>query len=800
MKTTPQEKKFNIGHFIYNYRYIILSLIYVFIPAIIFNVFYFGKVNFVGIHGIISDLGVCLTIIYLLYKKSITRNKSNVFFLLSFLSLFIADTLYVITLQMFSAYSTQHYLTYTREITYTLFVSFFFFYLTTYFKEYIVDKFFLAIMLLIFFIFYYLHVVLILLPSLRNTEIFIFFSVNNIIYELIKCLCFSIVFCLLPRINSWFLILFFHAFILFGLSDFALTYQTTIYNKSVISSFVFEQGWNIATACFFVLTLFGHQYFLKKENLDILSFKSIRTYMVLFISGGLLSFMSFQYFLNLYSAKDAFELTNLLLVGFGVWIVSNLVATFTSKRITKNWVAMQALSKDKKDEELLYCINKRTNLDEIDFIIKEYNSIVQNNNILVNRLIEQSSFATIASMANILAHDVKKPFAQVKAILDNIDMFYKKREELGEAIVHINKNIEQVEGMIADMFDYSKKIEVKLKPSSVTNAFYHALSVIISAYGNKDYDIKFHYSFKNKYRPLTDDSRLAGAYGNIIGNAIEAITLIAKRTGGNIYICTADMAINDCNYIQISIENDGPCFQEQDIPKLFKTFFTKGKSRGTGLGLASAYKIIKSHHGNISAQNSPDSSGVKFSIELLASTELENQEFSFKFRHLKNLNHSDLQTLTDDQNQDSYQQEILNSLSEFNERYKDKIKILLLEDDFLYRAAFKNIISKREELHSKIIIYDSATVDEAILIVKAERIDHAIVDIDLSDTKNGFDFLLHAKENFPDLKSLLNTDRFLSTDIDKIKSLGAKGISSKPIKENLLINFLLDKNLWKNIN
>jgi signal transduction histidine kinase len=55
------------------------------------------------------------------------------------------------------------------------------------------------------------------------------------------------------------------------------------------------------------------------------------------------------------------------------------------------------------------------------------------------------------------------------------------------------------------------------------------------------------------------------------------------------------------------------------IKKVFDPFFTtKEKERGTGLGLASAYGIIKNHDGIITAQ-SETGQGATFNIYLPAS-------------------------------------------------------------------------------------------------------------------------------------------------------------------------------------
>jgi CheY-like chemotaxis protein len=81
---------------------------------------------------------------------------------------------------------------------------------------------------------------------------------------------------------------------------------------------------------------------------------------------------------------------------------------------------------------------------------------------------------------------------------------------------------------------------------------------------------------------------------------------------------------NDCNlhqfehdqYAHVSVIDTGIGMDQETIQRIFDPFFTtKEKARGTGLGLASAYGIIKNHGGFINA-HSRLGSGTTFDIYL----------------------------------------------------------------------------------------------------------------------------------------------------------------------------------------
>jgi signal transduction histidine kinase len=115
--------------------------------------------------------------------------------------------------------------------------------------------------------------------------------------------------------------------------------------------------------------------------------------------------------------------------------------------------------------------------------------------------------------------------------------------------------------------------------------------------------------------------------------------------GGDLYIETKNMVLDENyvkpfyvapgNYVRISVTDSGIGMDEDTKQKIFEPFFTTKKmGRGTGLGLATAYGIIKNHSGIINVY-SEKGQGSTFNIYLPASNAVLQKERERSFHVLK---------------------------------------------------------------------------------------------------------------------------------------------------------------------
>jgi iron only hydrogenase large subunit-like protein/nitrogen-specific signal transduction histidine kinase len=97
-----------------------------------------------------------------------------------------------------------------------------------------------------------------------------------------------------------------------------------------------------------------------------------------------------------------------------------------------------------------------------------------------------------------------------------------------------------------------------------------------------------------------DSEQMTQVLTNLFRNAIDAMP-----DGGSLKIALEDTP-SDVIFI---VSDNGSGIRDEDKPKIFEPFFTtKGIGKGTGLGLATTYGIVKMHKGQITVETNSDPS------------------------------------------------------------------------------------------------------------------------------------------------------------------------------------------------
>jgi PAS domain S-box-containing protein len=124
----------------------------------------------------------------------------------------------------------------------------------------------------------------------------------------------------------------------------------------------------------------------------------------------------------------------------------------------------------------------------------------------------------------------------------------------------------------------------------------------------------------NLYAVEADEGQIGQVLNNLVINADQAMPqggVIHMRAENVTMNKDAGLPLNEGKYVKLVVTDQGIGIPERILPRIFDPYFTT-KQKGSGLGLATSYSIIKNHDGLITVESEPEG-GTTFSVYLPAS-------------------------------------------------------------------------------------------------------------------------------------------------------------------------------------
>lgn len=229
-------------------------------------------------------------------------------------------------------------------------------------------------------------------------------------------------------------------------------------------------------------------------------------------------------------------------------------------------------------------------------------------------LFEQAKLAALGEMIGNIAHQWKQPLSVITTSATGIKMQKEygelSNEFLDNSLDGINDSALFLSQTI-DTFQNFIKYNKNLQDVILQNELDNALEIINSSVSNNFIEIKksIDYSKPIKYSLVTGE--LIQVVVNILNNAKDALL---EKKPKEPWIHLALYKENE--KIIIYIEDNAGGVPPQIINKIFNPYFTtKGKYKGTGIGLHMSKRIVQeSLEGKLYVKNTID--GAKFFIEL----------------------------------------------------------------------------------------------------------------------------------------------------------------------------------------
>ena len=228
----------------------------------------------------------------------------------------------------------------------------------------------------------------------------------------------------------------------------------------------------------------------------------------------------------------------------------------------------------------------------------------------------------IGTLAGGIAHDFNNILMGIQGNASLLEMRLDPGHPGREKIKNIEKYVESGTELSRQLLGFARSGKYNVKASAINEIIEKTSSMF--ARTKKEVRVQ-HQLAKDAWAVEVDRGQIEQVLLNLYINAWQAMP-----DGGDLFLITENLNLDENyvrpykvkpgRYVKVSVADSGVGIDKKDLERIFEPFFTtKEMGRGTGLGLASVYGIIKSHGGHINVYSEPGQ-GTTFNFYLPASS------------------------------------------------------------------------------------------------------------------------------------------------------------------------------------
>jgi PAS domain S-box-containing protein len=205
-----------------------------------------------------------------------------------------------------------------------------------------------------------------------------------------------------------------------------------------------------------------------------------------------------------------------------------------------------------------------------------------------------------------VAHEVKNPLNSMRLWLENLkeSIPLEPDSNAAQAVQVLDKEIDRLDAVVKRFLDFTRPMEIRLEATHLPDLLKEVLEIAQPQFQKANVQVA-------QLLPIdvpqvyVDRALLQQAVLNLVLNAVDAMP-----EGGQLRVVLSrrgDMA-------EIAVGDNGKGISPENRQKIFQLFFTT-RPGGSGIGLASTFRIVQLHNGSINF-TSEVGRGTTFRIEL----------------------------------------------------------------------------------------------------------------------------------------------------------------------------------------
>ena len=252
---------------------------------------------------------------------------------------------------------------------------------------------------------------------------------------------------------------------------------------------------------------------------------------------------------------------------------------------------------------------------------------------LEEQLRQAQKVEAIGRLAGGVAHDLNNMLCPILSYAQMLTDDLNSGDERREYSVEILNAGVRARDLVRQLLAFSRKQIITLKPIDI-NQVVKGIEKMLLRTIPEDIQLEKRL-FENIHPVLADIGQIEQILLNLTVNSADAML-----DGGLLTIETGLADLDDeyakmhpdvtpGQYVMLSVSDTGSGMDAVTLSHVFEPFFSTKGEKGTGLGLATVYGIVKQHNGNVWVYSEPDM-GTTFKIYLPVASEVTDEKETVK--------------------------------------------------------------------------------------------------------------------------------------------------------------------------
>jgi PAS domain S-box-containing protein len=236
------------------------------------------------------------------------------------------------------------------------------------------------------------------------------------------------------------------------------------------------------------------------------------------------------------------------------------------------------------------------------------------------QLIQAQKMESVGRLAGGVAHDFNNMLSAILGHAQLAMMRCTPSEPIHAHLKVIEDSANRSANLTRQLLAFARKQIIAPKVLDINDTVSSMLKMLRRLIG-EDIDLAWR-PVADLWQVKIDPTQIDQLLANLCVNARDSIAGVGKvtiETGNTAFddaYCAVHLDFVSGEYVMLAVSDNGCGMDKETLPHIFEPFFTtKEEGKGTGLGLATVYGIVKQNNGFINVYSEPDK-GTTFKIYL----------------------------------------------------------------------------------------------------------------------------------------------------------------------------------------